>query len=178
MTEATTLESTRDPETSPETAKPPISDIELMNDTDPVTDVTSAANGNLDIPLESIIGLYLQNVSQSEIARRFGCTQANISRRLQSHKEEFDALPDFKKHRADIMAMIQRRIINTLTKDDIKKQSAYQRVGMYSILYDKERLERELSTEIVSHDVLLSAASDKRQAYEDAVRKRLEDDAA
>jgi len=126
-----------------------------------------------DISIEAIIGLYLKGKSQAEISRQLGCSRANISERLGKYEEDVKALPDFKRNKADMLAMYQRRILNTLTPEDIEKQSAYQRVGMFSILFDKERLERDLSTDNVSHDVLIGDASDKRQAYELAVKARI-----
>ena len=114
------------------------------------------------IPKEVIIGLYVEGMSQSDIARKLGCSRANISDRLAPFKESLDALPAFKRHKADLLALQQREILNSLTPEDIKGQSAYQRVGMLSILYDKERLERDQSTENISIDAVVKNVDELR----------------
>lgn len=63
----------------------------------------------------------------------------------------------FKQHRADAFAAKQMMMIDTLTVDEIKeKMSPYQRIVGASILYDKERLERDKSTQ----NVILKEISD------------------
>ncbi len=57
----------------------------------------------------------------------------------------------FKENRADLLSIQQDRLINSLTDADIQKSSAYQKVGMFSLLYDKERLERDKSTSNIAN---------------------------
>ena len=53
---------------------------------------------------------------------------------------------DYKSHRADIFAGIQHKILASVSDDDIKKASLFQKAGVVGLLYDKERLERDMST--------------------------------
>ena len=103
------------------------------------------------IPLEKIIELYTKGLSQSEIAKYFNCSRQAINARVSPYLEDLQALPDFKKFRADVLAFHQRRLLNSLDNESIQKASPFQRVGMFGILYDKERLERGESTENVSY---------------------------
>ena len=98
------------------------------------------------IPIESIIEYRSKGLSTREIAALTNCTHSNIVQRLQRIAEDIDTLPHYKSHRADILAINGRRILNSITDEDIKKAPAGQRVMMYGILYDKERLERGEST--------------------------------
>ena len=109
---------------------------------------TSAPKG---IPLEKIIKLRAKGLSLEEIAGALGCSIANISIRLKDHMEDLDALNDFKEAKADTLALYQRKLINSLNTGDIQKASPYQRVGMFGILYDKERLERGQTTENIGY---------------------------
>jgi len=52
----------------------------------------------------------------------------------------------FKKKRADIFAALQQRCIRQITDEKLEKATAYQLVGMTSLLHDRERLERDQST--------------------------------
>ncbi len=103
------------------------------------------------IPLERIIELRSKGLSYSAMAGVLGCSKQAISFRLKDHIEDIEGLEHFKNGRADFLALIQRKLITSLTVEDIKKASAYQRVGMFGILYDKERLERGQVTEIVGY---------------------------
>jgi hypothetical protein len=64
--------------------------------------------------------------------------------------EQIEVEP-FKRHRAEILAGKQAEILKSLTNEELKKASVYQRVGMFGILYDKERLERGQSTQNVAY---------------------------
>ena len=103
-----------------------------------------------DIPIESIVEYRSRGMSYNEIATLTGCTKSNVIQRLQTVNAQIDALPNYKKHRADVIALTGRRILSHLTQDKLKAASAYQLTGMYGILYDKERLEREQSTANIS----------------------------
>lgn len=52
----------------------------------------------------------------------------------------------FKNHRADILAGMQAKLLRELDDERLQKASAYQLVGSFGLLYDKERLERGMST--------------------------------
>jgi hypothetical protein len=52
----------------------------------------------------------------------------------------------FKQYRGDIFAGMQDRLLSSVTNEDIKKAPLGSRVLAAAQLYDKERLERDLST--------------------------------
>ena len=52
----------------------------------------------------------------------------------------------FKRYRADIFSELQRRLLGSIADDDIKKAPMGSRVLAAAQIYDKERLERNLST--------------------------------
>ena len=98
------------------------------------------------IPIESILEYRTKGLTYEEIGNLLGCTKVNIHYRLKPYMDEINGLADYKKHRADVIAIKGRKILNSLTDEDIQKAPAGQRVMMYGILYDKERLERGEST--------------------------------
>ena len=103
------------------------------------------------IHMERIIALRNKGLSLAEIAGVLNCSKQNIHERLQGYAEDIDALQDFKDNKADTLAVYQRRMLNSLTPGDIKSASPYQRVGMFALLYDKERLERGQTTENIGY---------------------------
>lgn len=120
-----------------------------------------------NIPLEKIITLYTKGMNMTEIAKVCGCSTAAISIRLKDHTEDLDALIPFKNARADTLAFYQRKLLNSIDKGSIEKCSAYQRVGMFGILYDKERLERGETTQNIGY-------ADYTKALSSVVAKRKE----
>ena len=142
--------------------KQPSSDnqAELPTLLDPIDDT---------IPLNKIIELRNKRLSFSEIGKILGCTKQNISQRLQPLLNEVDNLKSFKENKADILAVQQARLLNHLTTEDIKKSSAYQKVGMFSVLHNQERLERGESTANIAYADLsgkLEEVQAKRKALE------------
>jgi len=103
------------------------------------------------IPIAKIIELRKKNLTYDEIGKILDCTRQNIEQRLHGYKQSIDSLKSVKDHRADTLAVVGDTILNSLTAGDIKKSTGYQKVGMYSLLYDKERLERGQSTENIGY---------------------------
>jgi len=116
--------------------------------TDTQTSVTTKPKG---ISLEKILHLRSKGLSLKDIAGACGCSEANVSLRLKDHNEDIEALDDFKAIKGDTLAIYQRKLLNSLSNADIQKASPYQRVGMFGILYDKERLERGQTTENIGY---------------------------
>jgi len=106
---------------------------------------------NDPIPLAKIIELRNKRLSYSEMATLLGCTKENICQRLKPFRMSVENLKSIKENRADTLAVVSDTVLNSLTETDIKSASAYQRVGMYGILYDKERIERGQVSSIVGH---------------------------
>jgi len=125
------------------------------------------------IPIADIIEYRERGLSYAEVAKLVGCSKPNVIERLQTAGKEIEATNNYKKHRADTFANMGSRLINSFTPGDIKKMSGLQKATAVGIFYDKERLERDLSTDNVSHDVLISDMDDKRRAYDLAVKAQL-----
>lgn len=104
-----------------------------------------------DIPIETIISLRNKGLSLDQIAKITGCCKQNVHQRLESVGFGYsrERIGNFKESRADIFAFIQSKLLNSLDDAEIKKLNPYQRIIGTGILYDKERLERGQSTEII-----------------------------
>jgi len=102
-----------------------------------------------NIPIEELAHLYQdKGLSHEQIGKVVGCTASNVTKRLQV--AGIASLRHFKANRGDIFAATQGRILNSITDKDIKSASLLQRLTAIGILYDKERIERGLSTENIS----------------------------
>lgn len=105
--------------------------------------------GTKQIKIEELLLLRAKGLSHSQIARVVGCTPSNITKRLQLVDDPI-LIEDFKSARADVLAYQQRRVLNHITDDKLKAASAYQLVGMFSLLHERERLERGQSTQNIA----------------------------
>jgi len=100
----------------------------------------------MPVDVSSALDLRLNHhLSYSEIAAIQGVSPQAIHGRIKNllPPEEVNV---YKDHRADILAGIQARLLSHLDDDRLAKASAYQLVGSMGLLYDKERLERGMST--------------------------------
>ena len=153
------------------TSSPPDTD-ESTEPTENLPDTPKTAPKG--IPIADMIEYRSKGLSYAQVAKLVGCTKRNVIERLQTANREIDSAQNFKKHRADTFAVMGQKIINSFTPNDIKKMSGLQKATAVGIFYDKERLERDLSTENVAHEVLVGDMEDKRKAYEAAVQARME----
>ena len=99
-----------------------------------------------NIPIEDLIDLRQRGLSCAQIAKIVGCDKSNVARRLAN----LDGLNRYKKHRGDVFADLQRRLICSIGDADIKRMAPDRRIWGAAVLYDKERLERGQSTENIS----------------------------
>ena len=102
------------------------------------------------IPLETLIEYRSKGLSYKQIGKLVGRSKQTIHQRLQPVIAELNALPDYKRHKADILALTGNRILSSLTPAKLKDSSAYQLTGMFGIINQHERLEREQSTANIS----------------------------
>ena len=116
------------------------------------------------VPVEKLLKWRKQGLSYAEIGKMTGKSKQAVHQRLQPYKDAIENLPAFKENRADIFAIHQQRLLNSLTDDDIKRIPPGSRFTGVGILYDKERLERDKSTENVSY----ADMSNKRLSLEEA----------
>ena len=104
---------------------------------------------NEPIPLSVILEYRARGLTYEEIGKLCGCTKQNIHMRLQPVMSQVRDLKEFKNHRADMFAVAGKVTMETyfsLTLDERKKLMKSRGLTDMGILYDKERLERDLST--------------------------------
>lgn len=115
----------------------------------PTVPPSSAPKG---IPIAAIIDL-IENKGNSiaATARILDCNKSNITQRLHTVGVRPGYLKKYKDNRADVLATYQTIILDSLTPEDLKKAGLSQKVMAYGILYDKERLERDQSTQNIAY---------------------------
>jgi len=93
------------------------------------------------------------NLSYNRIAKIQGVTTQAVHQRLKQFlpTEETEI---YKNNRADILANTQLKIITQIDSPRLKKAGLRDLVVSAGILYDKERLERGLSSQNVSYNVI------------------------
>ena len=126
------------------------------------------------IPISRIIELRKRGNSYSEIGKILGCTKQNVELRLRPFKREIEALESFKEQKADVLAVYQLKLLNSLTEGDIKRMPPGSRLTGFGILYDKERLERDKSTENIAYADIVQERQTLEQARDEALKRREE----
>ncbi len=101
-----------------------------------------------------------------------GKSKQAVHQRLQPYKDAIENLPAFKENRADIFAIHQQRLLNSLTDDDIKRIPPGSRFTGVGILYDKERLERHQTSENIGIQGLIEHRQTLEQASQEASDRR------
>ena len=101
---------------------------------------------------EAILALATETqASPPEIAELLNVSNQAVYQCLERHKIKPNRLKSYKQHRAEVFAGLQTKIIKHIDERRLEKASAFQLVGSLGLLYDKERVERGLATEIVSY---------------------------
>lgn len=77
-----------------------------------------------------------------EIAESVDTHKSHVTHVLKRYGIQRNTAESYKTHRAEILAGLQDKILQTVNLADIKEASVLQRVTAAGILYDKERLER------------------------------------
>lgn len=92
----------------------------------------------------------------SKAAQELDVTRAAVKKRVNSLPAGvfLTDLNQFRMKRADTFADIQRRILQHITPEKLAKASLNQLGTLLGIFYDKERLEQNLSTENIAHDMV------------------------
>lgn len=113
---------------------------------------TSVQEQSDPCPLDMIFQLRTVNgLSERQIAKMVGKSKTTVHYWIKKHNiPDKAALQAFKATRGDRFAAIQKEIAENIDLDDIKKASLLQKSTTICQLYDKERLERDLSTSNVS----------------------------
>lgn len=90
------------------------------------------------------------DLTTREIGAIAECSHVSVINTLRRYGIEREHVDNFKRTRADILAGLQEKILNSLTDEDIQKAPMGSRVLAACQLFDKERLERDLSTSNVA----------------------------
>lgn len=112
-------------------------------------------NQSLDVRLEPIPTATLfeyrkKNLTYDEIGKIHGLTKQAVHSRLKDAGLADHSLHNYTTNRADILAWLQGRLLFSLTDAEIKRMAPDRRIWCYGVLYDKERLERGMSTDNIS----------------------------
>jgi hypothetical protein len=81
---------------------------------------------------------------------------------------------DFRVRRADVFADLQLKVLQNITPDKLEKCSAQQLTTIMAIMYDKERLETNQSTENVAHRMSENLSAEDRAYFAELQQKRTE----
>lgn len=112
--------------------------------TQPKRDTTKYRPKN--IPIWALIEYADKGLTCKEIGELVGCHGSTVAKRLRKHGYRLSTLKDFKRHRADVFAYTQARIIEAISDKDLATASLQQKATSIGILHDKERLQRDQST--------------------------------
>lgn len=107
-------------------------------------------------PIKQVVALAAAGNNRTQIAKKVNVSKQAVSALLKRYQIDDKVLESFKVHRADIMAGLQETALASLSDSDIRCASVKDRTMLFAILYDKERLERGLSTQ--NSSVLLASA--------------------
>ena len=97
------------------------------------------------VDIKKAIKLRTQGMSYQTIADIQGTTRQAIHQALQDLLPT-DTTKAFQEQRADILSHMQLRLLQSIDNEDIKKAPMGSRVLAACQIYDKERIERGLST--------------------------------
>jgi hypothetical protein len=99
--------------------------------------------------------------TQAEICRQVGCSVTKLKSMFLRYDTAHGKVLLFKEHRANILADLQRRMILSIKDSDIRRSGVADRVRALCTLYDKERLERDMSTSNIAtiHDDIAAIKS-------------------
>jgi len=93
------------------------------------------------IDLADIVDLRKRGLSHGAIAAVLGCSKRNIQFRLSRIAHEVDRVENFKTYRGHVLAIHQKRLLDSLDKATINKAGLRDRVLAFGVLYDKEMRE-------------------------------------
>lgn len=102
------------------------------------------------LPIATLFEYRKKGLNYEEIGKICGVTKQAIHSRFQTHGLANYSLRHYVENRADIFAWMQSRLLFSLSDADIKRMAPDRRVWAAAVLYDKERLERGMSTENLS----------------------------
>ena len=87
------------------------------------------------IPIETIIALHDKDLTHEQISKLTGCSPSNITQRL--HREGITTLKNHTAKKDKIFEWLQRKILQTISLEDIQKAPFGTRLTAIAILQDK-----------------------------------------
>lgn len=102
--------------------------------------------GKEPVDLLKALDLRLQGYTLTAICKECAITPGRLRGLFKRYDLAFGKVVSYRGHRADVLADMQRRILASISDADIKKTPVGTRLLALCQLYDKERLERDLST--------------------------------
>lgn len=96
---------------------------------------------------QEVVDLRMKGLSHNQIAKVCGCSRQNVSYLLRQHGKGLEKVETFKKNRADILAVKQAEVLDSITPAKLVKMPPKDAAIAFGVLFDKERLERNQSSE-------------------------------
>ena len=93
-----------------------------------------------------------------------GLSRQAVHRRIGGHFTDEEKLLHYKNNRADLLAATQERILSSIDDETISKANLQSKALAYGVLFDKERLERNLSTSNLSEHISVKSMSIEERA--------------
>jgi len=103
---------------------------------------------------ELMAALQMNNDNISLAAEDLGVSRAAVVKRKKTLPAGVIAptVEEFRSKRADAFAALQQILLAHITPQKLKKSSIAQIGTLFGIMYDKERLEKNLATEHIAHE--------------------------
>jgi len=145
--------------------------VDNMDNTLTNTELYSHKN----IPLETLVGYRNKGLSYRQIAKLAGCSSINVFHRLKYAEDDIIETEGYADNRAWVFDNLAKKLIFSITEDEIKSLNPYQRVVALGILYDKYRLETNQSTSnvgLTGRITVIAQDSMAQKALADTIRGR------
>ena len=126
-----------------------------------------------DLELVSTYGRCGGNINQT--AKALGVTRRAVKNRKAKLPDTLfiTDIKEFRQKRADIFTELQRMIMVYVADPKKLKKASLQQLGtLFGIMYDKERLERDLSTENIAHDMHGQLDEEDRKLIREMINNR------
>lgn len=115
-----------------------------------------------------------KGMTYADAGKILGISGQAVHERCQRHNiMSSRSIERFESNEISALANVRASFLQNLDTDSIKKATALQSITGYGIAFDKARLLKDLSTENVSHDVMVGSVSDAKKEYDQARDKRL-----
>ncbi|MCX5827604.1 MAG: hypothetical protein NTV58_06335 [Deltaproteobacteria bacterium] len=114
---------------------------------------------------QKMLDLKARGLTYEEIGNLCGgLSRQAVHRRIGGHLTDEEKLLHYKNNRADLLAMTQERILASIDDETISKANLQTKAMAYGVLFDKERLERNLSTSNLSEHIRVKTMNAEEKA--------------